>query len=111
MVESGKVGGHLERRFRHRPPERAGLTNACRGSSRSMSLRSEWSIALVGVWLSVLWGGYAVRAEGKPVSFARDVAPVLLKQCQACHGPEKSKGKYRVDSFERLMKAGESDEA
>jgi WD40 repeat protein len=39
------------------------------------------------------------------------VAPVLVKQCQACHGPEKSKGKYRVDSFERLMKAGESDEA
>ena len=45
------------------------------------------------------------------MSFARDVAPVLVKQCQACHGPEKSKGKYRVDSFERLMKAGESDKA
>jgi dipeptidyl aminopeptidase/acylaminoacyl peptidase len=49
--------------------------------------------------------------DTKGVSFSRDVAPVLVKQCQACHGPEKAKGKYRLDSFARLIKAGESDEA
>src|SRR5205807_207596 len=28
-----------------------------------------------------------------------------------CHGPEKSKGKYRLDSFERLMNPGKSKDA
>lgn len=45
------------------------------------------------------------------VSFRRDIAPILLKQCQGCHGPDKSKGKFRLDSFERLGKAGESKSA
>lgn len=45
---------------------------------------------------------------GPPVSFKRDVAPVLLAQCQTCHGPDKAKGKYRLDSFDRLTKPGSS---
>lgn len=57
----------------------------------------------------------AVRVEARepsaPVSFTRDVAPILLKQCQSCHGPEKSKGKYRVDSFRRLMQPGKGKSA
>jgi WD40 repeat protein/mono/diheme cytochrome c family protein len=49
-----------------------------------------------------------LAAEPNPpvVSFKRDVAPVLLTQCQQCHGPEKSKGGYRLDSFDRLLKPG-----
>jgi hypothetical protein len=51
----------------------------------------------------------AGAADGvKPVSFVRDVAPIFVKQCQGCHGAEKAKGKYRLDSFERLMKAGDA---
>src|SRR4051794_18615199 len=45
------------------------------------------------------------------ISFTRDVAPVLVAQCQGCHGPEKAKGNYRLDTFERLMKTGESKTA
>jgi WD40 repeat protein len=44
------------------------------------------------------------------VSFLRDVAPILMSQCQQCHGPEKQKGKYRLDSFARMMKPGDSGE-
>ena len=44
-----------------------------------------------------------------PVSFVRDIAPMLVKQCQGCHGPKKVKGGYRVDTFESLLKAGKSD--
>jgi WD40 repeat protein len=44
------------------------------------------------------------------VSFRRDVAPILLDRCQKCHGPEKAKGDYRLDTFERLTNAGESGE-
>ena len=42
----------------------------------------------------------------QPVSFKADLAPILLHQCQSCHGPKKSKGGYRVDTFERAMEVG-----
>src|SRR5438094_2335723 len=50
-------------------------------------------------------------APSTPVSFSRDLAPILAKKCVACHGAEKSKGHFRLDSFEWLMKAGESKSA
>ena len=31
-----------------------------------------------------------------PVSFAKDVAPILVKHCQACHGAEEPKGGYQI---------------
>lgn len=43
-----------------------------------------------------------------PVSFRKDIAPVLQDKCFACHGPKKAEGGYRVDSFERATKAGDS---
>ena len=46
-----------------------------------------------------------------PVSIVKDVAPILAKKCVACHGPEKSKGHFRLDSFDWLMKGGESKSA
>ena len=45
-----------------------------------------------------------------PVSFSQDIAPLLNRRCGACHGEESAKGKYRLDSFQRMMKAGDSDE-
>src|SRR5437762_6525923 len=50
-------------------------------------------------------------ATSTPVSFSKDLAPILARKCDACHGPEKSKGHFRLDSFELLMKAGESKSA
>jgi hypothetical protein len=48
------------------------------------------------------------RAEGA-ASFRKDVAPILLKNCVTCHDAEKAKGKYRLDTFELMMKPGGSD--
>src|SRR5215468_2930203 len=48
-----------------------------------------------------------VRGE-EWVSFKRDIAPVLLNNCLACHGPKKAEGGYRIDTFERLTAAGDS---
>jgi len=53
----------------------------------------------------------AAPRETDAVSFVRDLAPVLQQKCVACHGPEKQQGGYRVDSLERLMKPGDSEEA
>ena len=57
-------------------------------------------------WISLSLGQALGQA---PVSFVRDIAPMLVKQCQGCHGPKKVKGGYRVDTFESLLKAGKSD--
>src|SRR5881296_2703805 len=47
-------------------------------------------------------------ADATAVSFRRDIAPIVVRKCVTCHGPEKTKGGYRLDTFERLMKGGES---
>src|SRR3954469_12472983 len=47
-------------------------------------------------------------AHGEDTSFKRDIAPVLLNNCLACHGPKKAEGGYRIDTFERLKSAGDS---
>jgi mono/diheme cytochrome c family protein len=52
--------------------------------------------------------GRMAAAEPTSISFARDVAPVLVKQCQSCHGPDKAKSKYRLDTFTRLKTPGKS---
>lgn len=44
------------------------------------------------------------------VSWDKDIKPFLDASCGKCHGAEKPKGKYRVDSKEAFIKGGESDE-
>ncbi|HUF62867.1 MAG TPA: c-type cytochrome domain-containing protein [Verrucomicrobiales bacterium] len=43
-------------------------------------------------------------------SFSRDVAPILELHCVTCHGPEKQRGKYRLDTFSGLTTPGSSGE-
>ncbi|MEC9095054.1 MAG: c-type cytochrome domain-containing protein [Planctomycetota bacterium] len=42
------------------------------------------------------------------VSFKADIAPILINNCLACHGPKKAEGGYRVDTFERFLREGDS---
>jgi hypothetical protein len=46
----------------------------------------------------------------KDVTFAKDIKPLFEKSCFKCHGPEKHKGKLRVDSIEAIKKGGEDGE-
>src|SRR5688500_15726493 len=50
-------------------------------------------------------------AAKKYLTYAKDIKPILEKACLNCHGPEKPKSKYRVDSREAIIKGGDSDEA
>ncbi|MCX6929615.1 MAG: ribonuclease inhibitor [Verrucomicrobia bacterium] len=43
--------------------------------------------------------------------FAEVIQPALLKNCVSCHGPEKLKGKLRLDSLQALLKGGGSGPA
>lgn len=56
---------------------------------------------------SVLFCQHASFAAD-PVSFRRDVAPLLLENCVACHGAKRAEAGYRVDTYAQLLKKGDS---
>lgn len=59
----------------------------------------------------VLWAMVAAaEAADTPISFRSDIAPILQDSCLACHGAKKAEGGYRVDTYEQLLKAGDSGE-
>ena len=49
-------------------------------------------------------------SDKKGVTYEKDIKPILEQNCFKCHGPEKQKGKYRLDSLEAAIKGGSSDE-
>ncbi|SRR6266511_984026 len=51
----------------------------------------------------------AAKKDG--LTYEKDIKPLLEKACLKCHGPEKPKSKYRVDSREAMIKGGESGDA
>ena len=53
-------------------------------------------------WLT----GWLNAAEAK-IDFGKDIQPILQQNCIKCHGPEKQKGKLRLDSKTAAMKGGE----
>ena len=69
---------------------------------------------LVLVLLLLLDRNSSAAADPPPadaVAFTRDIAPILVQKCQGCHGPDKPKGGYRLDTFDRLMKPGDGGTA
>ena len=52
----------------------------------------------------------ALTASGAPapVDFVREVRPLLVKRCLACHDAEHSKGGLRLDSRQAALKGGKS---
>ncbi|MGD9723086.1 MAG: c-type cytochrome domain-containing protein [Pirellulales bacterium] len=52
-----------------------------------------------------------VSADEAPLSFSKDIAPILIKNCQACHGPPEPKGGYQVINYTHVVKPGESESA
>ena len=68
------------------------------------------------VWLGALLtagqgGAAGLSASAGKVSFTAEVAPIVQRRCVACHGPEKAKGRFRLDTFAALLKPGSSDKA
>ncbi len=69
----------------------------------------------LAAWLLVLIIAvtHARSAETPPPEpkFSRDVAPLLFKQCVACHGAKGPKGEFQLDSYQHLLKSGSSGES
>ncbi len=56
--------------------------------------------------LLAILGAHGLHAE-ETVDFVREIQPILREACVDCHGPEKQKGKLRLDTREALLKGGE----
>lgn len=50
------------------------------------------------------------KKEADQISFMKDVAPLLVQNCIACHNPRKSESKYVMTTFEQLAKGGQQGE-
>ncbi len=81
-----------------------------------MGFRNTAWVPLAGLMLGLIASDLQAEdpevtdAPGATVSFRRDIAPILLDSCLACHGPKNAEGGYRVDTYSELLKAGDSGE-
>ncbi len=61
--------------------------------------------------LSCLLGIAGPALPAEPIDYARDLKPVLAKNCFSCHGPTKQQAGLRLDSFVGIKKGGNSGPA
>jgi hypothetical protein len=67
------------------------------------------AVAALAIHALVLGCALAEDGAPKPLSFRADIAPLLHRRCATCHNEESAKGGYRLDTFERLQKPGDSE--
>lgn len=51
-------------------------------------------------------GAQEKKGDEKPVSYAKDIVPILKASCAGCHNPQKKKGKLDMTTHAGLMKGG-----
>lgn len=120
----------LHRRFRHRPE-----APAFRFGYRGLLGAAFASLALAGHFGGSLTHGTGFLTQNAPPAirnlfgtpalhppagtghtnggslYASVVQPAFARKCYPCHGPEKQKGKFRLDQHEALLAGGSSGEA
>ncbi|MFA0750992.1 MAG: hypothetical protein SLRJCFUN_001395 [Candidatus Fervidibacter sp.] len=66
------------------------------------AMRLGWLLAgLLGGALAV---ALTFAQPRRPVSYSKDIQPLLLKRCVVCHGEKKAEHDLRLDSYEAVMK-------
>ncbi|MBL9139375.1 MAG: c-type cytochrome [Verrucomicrobiales bacterium] len=77
------------------------------------NMKSLWILITAGITASAMAADKVdvsklpPAAKQQGVTYAKDIKPIFEKSCVKCHGPEKQKGKIRVDSLEATLKDGE----
>ena len=69
-------------------------------------------------YLTAAWGSGGRAAGLKPIPdiqeaalYADVIQPILESKCYSCHGPQKQKGKLRLDDQQAILKGGEEAKA
>src|SRR4051794_33475417 len=65
-------------------------------------------VALAVMILLSINGSLAFAKPDDADHFEKKIRPLLLSQCVSCHGPDKVKGRLRLDSAELFAKGGVS---
>jgi len=65
-----------------------------------------WTLAI-----GLLFAGAAPAADPAPVSFNKDIKPILQANCLGCHQPAKAKGGLVMTDFARMCAGGDSGDA
>ena len=74
--------------------------------------RTPVALAILIVSAAVLASGGVLAGQPAPVpDYARDVVPILEANCVRCHSPAQQEGGLLLDTYEDLMKGGDSGEA
>jgi mono/diheme cytochrome c family protein len=55
---------------------------------------------------ATLAAGSTQAQDQKKIDFTQQIRPILQKSCVECHGPDKQKGKLRLDTREAAFKGG-----
>src|SRR5262245_42636902 len=75
---------------------------------RAATIAVGWCVGLAAL------GAPAKDAKPRPLTaeqaefFERRVRPVLVENCQSCHGPRKQMSGLRLDSRDNLLKGGDN---
>jgi WD40 repeat protein len=72
-----------------------------------------YSRVVIPTALCLAWTGVSRGQDAKPApaSFVKDVAPILVQRCVACHGAEKPKGGFALHTFDALIKGANGEKS
>lgn len=82
-----------------------------RNGTRAVRLASGYLLvccAMMGLARADDPAGKPVEPAAAPVSFHRQVMPILQRHCQGCHQPAKAQGKLDLTAFEAMSKGGQN---
>jgi len=57
------------------------------------------------VTVTIFLAPATLAAADAPVSFSKEIAPLLLERCQPCHGPVRPGGGYQVTTYPSVLEA------
>src|SRR4051812_38363937 len=88
-----------------------GVYNGVGADPGPAALDSMKSLRILALGLIAASASAQETAPAGKVDFVRDIQPIFKASCLKCHGPEKPKAQFRVDSRSHALKGGVAGKA